>query len=202
MVAHQARRHGDRVDAALGEALADHLAGVELVGLLDLVLREPPHARDRSVEVVGVGGTVGGDVAARLRPRNRPGRVRVHNAADLVAPLLIEVGVGRGVRGRVEVALHDPAVEVADDEALRGELVVVNAGRLDNEQPPLPVELRGVAPGEDHQSVAREVHVGLVDPLAQLLEHHVHRSSLRACLLARRAMVQKRANVPVPFARA
>ena len=80
--------------------------------------------------------------------------------------------MGEGGGGGVEVALDALALEVADDHVVGAELVVVNAGRLDHKETRLGVELGGVAPSEDDQPVLGQVHVRLVDLLAQFLEHH------------------------------
>ena len=66
MVAHEAARLGDGVQGL--EALGDDLAGVELVGLLDLFLGEAPHAGDGAIEVVGLRGAVAGDGTTGLGP--------------------------------------------------------------------------------------------------------------------------------------
>jgi len=154
------------------EALDDHAPGVELVGLGDLLLGEPAHAGDVTVEVVRLGGAIARNRPAGLRPGHRPAGVRVDDATDAVAPGTVQAGMRGGVGGRVERALDDLAIEVADDEVLGLEDVVVHAARLDDEESPLPVETRGVAPGEHHETVLGEVHVRLVDLVTQFLEHH------------------------------
>ena len=56
----------DGVDVPPPEGLHDDAAGVGLVVLVDLLLGQVPGAGDGAVEVVGVGGAVGGDVPASL----------------------------------------------------------------------------------------------------------------------------------------
>ena len=88
------------------------------------------------------------------------------SADALIGPVLVNPRVREGVGGGVHLALDALALQVADDHVLGRELVVVDAGRLDDEQPRLRVELGGVAPGKDNQPVLGQVHIRLVDLLA------------------------------------
>lgn len=63
-----------------------HIASVELVGLLDLRLGEPPHAGHLAVKIVGLRGPVARDRKPRLRLGDGGVGVRVHHAANTVAP--------------------------------------------------------------------------------------------------------------------
>ena len=54
--------HMHRVDAAPGEGLQNHLAGVPLVILVNFFGRQLPRAGHRAVKIIGVGGAPGGEI--------------------------------------------------------------------------------------------------------------------------------------------
>ena len=84
--------------------------------------RERPD-RDLAAELVGHRGQHARDRLAARRPRRRVGAVGVRHAAD-VGQLAVDVAVRGGVAGGRQVALDQPAVEVADDDRLGRQLVV------------------------------------------------------------------------------
>ena len=89
--------------------------------------------RDGAVEVVGVGGAEGGDGEAGLGEAGGELGVGVDDRAD-GGELAVEQGVGVEVGGGLEVAFDDLAVEVGDDHVLGAEVVVVDAGGLDDDE--------------------------------------------------------------------
>ena len=104
------------------------------------------------------------DLLAARRPRDRVGRVRVHDAADL-GHVPVDVGVRRGVARRAALAAgrarDDVAVEVAEDHVLGREVVVRDARRLDHEQVGAGHAARDVAAGPDDEPVAHQLAVQL-----------------------------------------
>lgn len=117
VVAHEATWHGDGAEP--GEALDYHVVSVELVGLLDFRLGEPPHAGHLAVAIVDLRGPVARDRMSRLRPGDGGVGVRVHHTANTVAPGAVDDSMRWHVGRRAQAAPHDFAVEVADDERLR-----------------------------------------------------------------------------------
>ena len=164
------RGHGDGVDAAFLEGLDDDVAGVELIALVQLLLRQVARAGDRAVKVVGVGGAEAGDVLPGLGPADGVGAVGVDDAADLREGV-VEHQMGLGVGGGVQLALDLVAFQVHDHQILGPELVVLHAGGLDDEQALLAVDAADVAPGVGDEAVAGQLHIGLKDCFLQFLEH-------------------------------
>lgn len=72
--------HMHRVDAAPGEGLQNHLAGVPLVILVNFFGRQLPRAGHGPVKIIGVGGAKGGQVPPRLGKGHRVGGVGMHDA--------------------------------------------------------------------------------------------------------------------------
>ena len=165
--------HRDRVEPAGAEGLDDDAAGVLFVIFFQLGRGQVARAGHRAVEIVGMGGAVARDIMPRLRPGHGVGAVGVHNAAES-REFAVEFQVGFGVRGRVEVAVHRAAgLQVDDDHVLRREVLVIDAGRLDDHQAALAVDARDVAPGKGDKAVFGQVHVGLPDKFAQTLQHTI-----------------------------
>ena len=126
---------------------------------------------DGTVEVVGVGGAEGGDVHAGLGPGGGVLGVGVDDGAD-GRELAIEEGVGVEVGGGLEVAFDDGAVEVGDDHVLGAEVVVVDAGGLDDDEALGAVDAGGVAEGVEDEAFADQFEVGFEDFGAELFEEH------------------------------
>lgn len=82
----------DGTDAPGPEGFHDHMSGVGFVVRTNLLPRQIPGAEDRFVEVVGMGGSVDGDIPARLGPAYGVGDVGMH---DTVRPSTIAAGVPR-----------------------------------------------------------------------------------------------------------
>ena len=115
------------------EALDDGEAGLVDVAAADGLVGERSGDGDGAVEVVGVRGAERRDGKAGLGEAGGELRVRVHDGAD-GGELAIEQRVGVEVGGGTEVAFDDLAVEVGDDHLAGLELVVVDAGGLDDDE--------------------------------------------------------------------
>src|SRR4051794_14706357 len=125
--------------------------------------------RDRPAELVGHGGEHARDLLTARGPGGGVRAVRVHLPVDL-GHVPVDVGVRVGVAGGPLHAVDDVAVEVADGDALPGELVVLDAAALDDEQV-LPGDPLGDVPRRPgHQGVPGEVGVQGGDVLALLPE--------------------------------
>ena len=74
--------HVFRIQPARFKRLANDPAGVALVGFFYLFGRERARAGNRALKIIGVRGSVAGNIAPGLRPGHRVRAVRVHNAAD------------------------------------------------------------------------------------------------------------------------
>lgn len=92
---------------------------------------------DRAPEFVGHAGDDARDLLPPRGPRHGVGRVGVDHSAHL-RHVPIHIGVRGGVARRAPLASrragHDVAFEVAQDHVLRVEVVVRDAGRLDDEE--------------------------------------------------------------------
>src|SRR5690606_31309358 len=109
-------------DAAADRVVADHGEGAHGDGAAELVGHHRQHA---------------GDLLPARRPRGRVGGVGVHHPAHVVH-VLVDVGVRGRVRGggeRIGGAVDDLLpVEGAHHHRLGGQLVVGDAGGLDDEE--------------------------------------------------------------------
>ena len=159
-----------RVDIPLRQLLDDDFARVLLVVLVDFLGRQVARAGNCAVEVVRVGRAVAGNVLARLRPADRVGAVRVHDAAD-VRVLLVQLQMCFRVAGGVQFALDDVAVQVKHDQLVGGQLVVLHARRLDDDQPLFAADAGHVAPCIRHQMTLGQLHVGFVNGFFERFQH-------------------------------
>ena len=149
----------------------DGEAGLVDVAAADGLIREWRGARDGAVEVVGVCGAEGGDGHAGLGEGSGVLGVGVDDGAD-GRELAVEERVGVEVGGRAECAVNDLAVEVCDHHVLGAEVVVVDARRLDHDEPLLTIDARGVAEGVKDEAALDEFEVGFEDFFAKGLEEH------------------------------
>ena len=113
---HQDAGAAERVDAL--ETSHDRDTCVRLIVGVDLLGGQGLGDGHRTVEIIGVGGAEARDLAPRLRPRRGMARVRVGDAADR-GESLVQRDVRVEIRGRPQLAFHDFAVEVGDDDVGR-----------------------------------------------------------------------------------
>ncbi len=153
------------------EEVDDGEAGLVDVAAADSFVGEGRGDGDGAVEVVGVGGAEGGDGEAGLGEGGGVLGVGVDDGADLWE-LAVEEGVGVEVGGGAEVAFDDVAVEVGDDHVLGAEVVVADAGRLDDDEASGAVDAGGVAEGVEDEAALNQFEVGFEDLFAELGEEH------------------------------
>ena len=153
------------------EEVDDGEAGFVDVAAADGVVGEGLGAGDGAVEVVGVSGAEGGDGQASLGEGGGELGVGVDDGAD-GGELAVEQGVGVEVGGGFEGALDDGAIEVGDDHVLGAEVVVVDAGRLDDDEALFAIDAGGVAEGVEDEAALDQFEVGFEDLFAELLEEH------------------------------
>ncbi|MNV66762.1 hypothetical protein D3C71_1595340 [compost metagenome] len=169
MVGHQHPRHGE--DGGLFEGLDDEMTGQPLVVLLHFPRGEQAGAGDLAVEVVGLGGAENRNSAPRLGPGGGVGGVGVHHAAKFGIGA-IEHQVGGGVGGGAQGSFHLLAREIQHHHVLGPHPLVADAARLYHHQTLFPVYAAHVAPGEGHQTVARQIQVGGEHLLLEDVEAH------------------------------
>ena len=162
---------GEGVDVVLLEVVDDGEAGLVDVAAGDGFVGEGRGAGDGAVEVVGVGGAEGRDGEAGLGEAGGELGVGVDDGAD-GGELAVEEGVGVEVGGGLEGAVDGLAVEVGDDHVLGAEVVVVDAGGLDDDEALLAVDAAGVAEGVEDEAAADEFEVGFEDGGAEIFEEH------------------------------
>ena len=109
-----------------------------------------------------MGGAKGRDGQAGLRETGSEFRVRVHHGADR-RKLAIQQRMGVKIGGRTQVAFNNLAVKIRNDHVLGAQLVVVDAGRLDDHQALLAVHARGIAEGVQNEAMADKFEVGFKD---------------------------------------
>ena len=77
------RRRCDIVDALSLKLISDQDSCVEFVSLIDLLLSQVADTWNVFVNIVCMGRTVARDISSCLRPRCRPGRVGMHDTANI-----------------------------------------------------------------------------------------------------------------------
>ena len=92
------------------------------------------------------------------------------DAADL-RERLIQFQMGLGIRRGIQLAIHHLAVQIQHHQIVRGQLVVGNAGGLDDHKSPLPVDAGNVAPRIRYQSPVRKLHIGFINRMFQFFQH-------------------------------
>ena len=97
--------------------------------------------------------------------------------------------MGGGIRGGAIQPFHHVALKIHDNHIVRLHGLIGDAAGLDRHQPALPVNGADIAPGEGHQTVARQIHIGLEHLLFQLLHYAASIRPARAI----RAFTQSRA---------
>ena len=124
--------------------------------------------RHRAAELVTHHRQAARDVLTSGSPSGGVGGVGVHDTVD-VGHVAVDVGVGSGVRGRGFGAVDHVAVKVAHDHGGRGQVLVAQAGGLDDEQVGGVQTLGNVARGP-HQVPLDQLLVQVGDDLTNLLD--------------------------------
>lgn len=153
------------------EVVDDGEAGLVDVAVGDGLVVQGRGAGDGTVEVVGVGGAERRNGEAGLGEAGGELGVSMDDGANS-GELAIEEGVGIEVGGRLQGAVDDLAVEVGDDHVLGAEIVVVDAGGLDDDETLLAVDSASVAEGVEDEAAADEFEVGFEDGGAEFFEKH------------------------------
>jgi len=158
-----------RVDSS--EAFDDGKTGFMHVAPTDCLVGEGCGNGHGAVEVVGVGGAECGNGHASLGEAGRELGVSMDDGTD-GGELAIEKGVGVEIGGGFEVSIDDLAVEIGDDHMFGTEVVVVDAGGLDDDQTLLAIDAAGVAKGIEDQAAFYEFKISFEDGGAQILQQH------------------------------
>ena len=125
--------------------------------------------RHRAAELVAHHRQAARDVLTSGSPSGGVGGVGVHDTVD-VGHVAVDVGVGSGVRGRGFGAVDHVAVKVAHDHGGRGQVLVAQAGGLDDEQVGGVQTLGNVARGPHDQVPLDQLLVQVGDDLTNLLD--------------------------------
>ncbi len=165
----QAGGDGERVDGL--KTADDGEAGFVDVASLNCLICKGFRAGDRTVEVVGVGSAEGGDGHRSLGEAGGEFGVGVDYGADRWE-LAVEQSVGVEVRGRLEGAFDDVAVEVRNYHAFNAEVVVIDAGGLDDDEALLAIDAADVAEGIEDEAATNQFEVGFEDGGAEGFEEH------------------------------
>ena len=172
-------RHLQRIGDPGADRLDDDVAGLGLVGALDLGIGHLTRDGHRSAEVVRVRRPQAGDVASGLCERGGERGVRVDDPAD-PGEGLVETQMGGRVARRAQVALEDAAILERDsDEVLWPHLIAGDAAGLDDEGASRAVQAAGIPEGQRHQAGLHEIVIGLADLLTKgLIDHRRDDSGL------------------------
>jgi hypothetical protein len=173
----QAGGDGERVDAVELEVVDDGEAGLVDVAAGDRLIRQRLSTGDSPVEVVGVGGAEGGDGEAGLGEAGGELGVGVDDGAD-GGELAVEQRVRVEVGGGFECAVDDVAVEVGDDHVFWPEVVVIDAGGLDDDEALLAVDAGSIAEGVEDQAALDQFQICFEDSGAKGFEEHEGRIQL------------------------
>lgn len=164
-------RDGERVDFVLVEVVDDGYSRFVDVAAVDGFVGERLGAGDGPVKVVGVGGAQGGNGETGLGEAGGELRVSMNDGSD-GGELTVEESVGIEVGGGLEVAVDYFALEIGDDHVFGAEVVVVDAGGLDDDEVLVAVDAAGVAEGVEHEASADKFEVGFKDGSAKFFKKH------------------------------
>ena len=161
----------DGIQLPLFKTFGNDLACFQLIGTLHFFRSQIPCAGNGSVNVIRMGGAIGRNVPAGLRPNGGPAGVGVHNPAD-GGKTAVQLRMGRGVRGRIQIAFN--LVSIGNGyhhHIFRLQLLIGNAAGFDHKQALFPIHPGNVAPGEGNQMIGRQKHVGFINLLFQCFKH-------------------------------
>ena len=156
------RRRCDIVDALSLKLISDQDSCVEFVCLIDLLLSQVADTWNVFVNIVCMGRTVARDISSCLRPRCRPGRVGMHDTAN-IRETVVKYHVGRRIGRRVVLALDLIALQIHNDHIFRCQFVIIYTARLDYKKSCLPVDTTDIAPGKCHQLIFWQKHICLIN---------------------------------------
>ena len=162
--------NGHGIQIPVPEGFNDDGAGALFVILIQLFLGQVPGAGDGTVEIVGMGGAVAGNIPAGLGPGHRVGTVGMDNAPQL-GEGLVQLNMGFGIGAGVQGALHHIALQVQDHQHIGCQLLVLHTAGLDDHQTLFPVNTGHIAPGIGDQIPAGELHIGFINLLLQFFQH-------------------------------
>ena len=114
------------------------------------------------VGIVQFGRTVARDISSCLRPRCRPGRVGMHDTAN-IRETVVKYHVGRRIGRRVVLALDLIALQIHNNHIFRCQFVIIYTARLDYKKSCLPVDTTDIAPGKCHQLIFWQKHICLIN---------------------------------------
>ena len=152
-------QHGRRLTQTLNDSLSDVVARI-----IDV-----RRARDLVAEFIRDRREVSGNRTAERGKACGVIRMGVDDAADR-GPALVNVEVVRQVDGGLPSPLHPPAFEVGHREVRRAQLLIIHAARLDDHQPPAPVDAAGISAVHGHQTGPEDSQICLPDLTSQLLK--------------------------------
>src|SRR5262249_26809988 len=156
---------------ATSKGFDDDVAGIDFVIVSDFASVQSPGAGDRSVKIIGVGCSEGGNGAATLRPGRGEKAVGVNDAANF-SKRSIEDEVSVSVRAGLQIALDDfSGIERDDDHMAWLHRGVGNARRFDDDVPAGVVNAADIAPGLDDKTLGDQLQVCSADLLFESVEH-------------------------------
>src|ERR1700730_10777641 len=127
--------------------------------------------RDRTVEVVGMGGAEAWNWLAGLRPRGRILGMGVGDATDFRESMIEDKMRGQ-VGGGPQSAFDDLAIEIGDHQMLWFHLRVRNPAGLDHYQFLVPGDATGIAEGIKYQSLSHQFQIRFQHLFPQSRQKH------------------------------
>ena len=169
MVAADHARNIDRVPAL--ECFDDDLAGILLIGFLDLFRGQVPGARYGTIEIIRMGGSLQGNIMACLRPAGGKCGMGMYNTADL-RKCLVQFQMSGGIGRRIQVTLNLVAVHIQDNHIRRLQFLVGYAAGFDHEQSLLTVDAADIAPCKRDKTIFRKLQIRPAHILFQFFKHN------------------------------
>ena len=83
----------------------------------------------------------------------------------------VDVQVAGGIRGWIEIALHDIPLQIKHYHVMGAHLLIAHTRRLDRHQPGLGISGTHIATGPHHQVVPGKLQMPLIEIVLQVFKH-------------------------------
>ena len=143
------------------EVIYDQKSCIFLIRRIDLFFCQAAHARDFSVHVICMGGSVTRDSSSCLSPAGCPWRVRMYHTADLWK-CTVQFQMSRCIRGWIVSSLNLISLKIHDHHIIRCQFVIVNTTGFDGKISGFTVNLADISPGKGYQIVFWKQHIGFI----------------------------------------
>ena len=140
-------RHLCSVKLQRFKSFHNHFSSIQLIIRTDFRVAHQAGAWNRPIEIITMRCPQRGDCFPRLTPRRRILRMSMHNAADR-CEVPIQFKMRHQIAARFVSAFDHLTLPIADDHTPRLHRLIVDAARVDHNQPAFSVNAADVSPGK------------------------------------------------------